>query len=63
MLNLMEVEIALEQGMILESDDGTRYVAQENMCGGKYSMNYVEDGFWIGMTLTNSLEEAIAYVS
>lgn len=63
MLNLMEVAIALEQGMILESDDGTRYVSQENMCGGKYALNCVEDGFWMGMNLTDSLDAAIAFVS
>ena len=36
-----EIAIALEQGMVLESDDGTRYISEENMCGGKYAMNYV----------------------
>lgn len=58
-----EIAIALEQGMVLESDDGTRYISEENMCGGKYAMNYVENGFWMGMDLTDSLDEAIEFVS
>jgi hypothetical protein len=62
-MDRMTIAIALEEGMIVESDDGTRYISEENMCGGKYAMNYVENGFWMGMNLTNSLEEAIAFVS
>ena len=58
-----EIAIALEQGMVLESDDETRYISEENMCGGKYAMNYVENGFWMGMNLTDSLDEAIEFVS
>lgn len=63
MLNLMEVATALEQGMILESDDGTKYVAQENMCGGKYCCWADYEGSWGPVKLTNDINEAIAYVS
>ena len=33
-MSRVEIAIALEQGMILESDDGARYISEENMCGG-----------------------------
>lgn len=62
-MSRVEIAIALEQGMVLESDDGARYISEENMCGGKYAMNYVENGFWMGMNLTNSLDEAIEFVA
>ena len=62
-MSRLEIAIALEKGMVLESEDGAKYIAEENMCGGKYSMNYVENGFWRGMNLTDSLDEAIEFVS
>ena len=62
-MSRLEIAIALEQGMVLESDDGARYISEENMCGGKYAMNWTENGFWMGMNLTDSLDEAIEFVS
>ena len=59
----LEIAVALEEGMILESDDGTRYVAQENMCGGRYCCYIDNEEGHYPSKLTNSLEEAIAFVN
>lgn len=59
-----EILFGLEFGYTVETDDGRRYISVENMCGGKYGLNYVdENGFWEGMELTNDIDVAISFLN
>lgn len=63
-MSRMEIAIALEEGMILESEDGKKFVVQEDMCGGQYGMYENDEEFgWCGPVLTDNLEKAIEFVS
>ena len=60
----MEDEIieALKQGMMLESENGERYVTEENMAGGKYCCWANDEYGCAPVKLTNDILVAIAFV-
>ena len=62
--SVMEDEIiqALKQGMMLESENGERYVTEENMAGGKYCCWANDEYGCAPVKLTNDILVAIAFV-
>lgn len=58
-----EIVRALEGGHQVESDNGTRFIAIENVAGGKYVGYCCEDTDPIPALFTDDLDEAIAFVS